>query len=89
MSAPSRHLSAAPAGAADAATLSARLLHTTRAHHGTAVRFLRGGGVREWSFPQLGGRNRSSLHWDLIKDLREGGELWVDGELVQRDGSWL
>jgi aminopeptidase len=40
-------------------------------------------------FPQLGGRNRSSLHWDLIKDLREGGELWVDGELVQRDGSWL
>jgi long-chain acyl-CoA synthetase len=58
MPAPSRHLSAAPAGAADAATLSARLLHTTRAHHGTAVRFPRGGGVREWSFPQLGGRVR-------------------------------
>jgi aminopeptidase len=40
-------------------------------------------------FPQLGGRNRSSLHWDLIKDLRAGGELWVDGKLVQRDGRWL
>src|SRR4051794_4249547 len=58
MPAPSRHLSAAPAGAADAPTLSPRLLHTTRAHHGTAVRFPRGGGVREWSFPQLGGRVR-------------------------------
>jgi aminopeptidase len=40
-------------------------------------------------FPQLGGRNRSALHWDLIKDLRGGGELWIDGEVVQRDGVWL
>ena len=40
-------------------------------------------------FPQLGGRNESALHWDLIKDLRPGGELWLDGELVQRDGEWL
>jgi aminopeptidase len=41
-------------------------------------------------FPQLGGQNRSGLHWDLVKDLRgPGGELWLDGELVQRDGVWL
>jgi aminopeptidase len=40
-------------------------------------------------FPQLGGRNESALHWDLIKDLRRGGELRLDGELVQRDGEWL
>jgi aminopeptidase len=40
-------------------------------------------------FPQLGGRNRSALHCDLIRDLRGGGELWVDGEVVQRDGVWL
>jgi aminopeptidase len=40
-------------------------------------------------FPQIGGRNRSALHWDLVKDLKRGGELHVDGELVQRDGSWL
>ena len=41
-------------------------------------------------FPQLGGVNRSGLHWDLIKDLRRpGGELWVDGELVQHDGTWV
>ena len=40
-------------------------------------------------FPQIGGRNRSLLHWDLIKDLKPGGELLVDGEVVQRNGVWL
>jgi aminopeptidase len=40
-------------------------------------------------FPRVGGRNRSALHWDLVKDLRRGGELWVDGALIQRDGAWL
>lgn len=40
-------------------------------------------------FPQLGGRNASGIHWDLVRDLRGGGEIWCDGELVQRDGRWL
>lgn len=40
-------------------------------------------------FPQLGGRNESALHWDVIKDLRGGGELLLDGVVVQRDGEWL
>ena len=40
-------------------------------------------------FPQIGGRNRSALHWDLIKDLGRSGELHVDGHVVQRDGAWL
>ena len=40
-------------------------------------------------FPQIGGRNHSLLHWDLVKDLKRGGELHVDGEVVQRDGAWL
>jgi aminopeptidase len=40
-------------------------------------------------FPRIGGRNESALHWDLVKDLRHGGELWADGDLVQRDGDWL
>jgi aminopeptidase len=39
-------------------------------------------------FPRIGGRNESALHWDLVKDMRRGGELWCDGELVQRDGEW-
>ena len=40
-------------------------------------------------FDFLGGRNRSNLHWDLIKDMRGGGEIWCDGELVQKRGRWL
>ena len=40
-------------------------------------------------FPKVGGQNRSALHWDLVKDLRRGGELWVDGVLRQKDGLWL
>ena len=40
-------------------------------------------------FPQLGGRNERALHWDVIKDLRGGGELHLDGVVAQRDGEWL
>lgn len=39
-------------------------------------------------FRQLGGRNTSGIHWDLVRDLRGGGEIWCDGELVQKDGAW-
>jgi aminopeptidase len=40
-------------------------------------------------FPFIGGTNVSSIHWDIVKDLRDGGELYADGELVQRNGQWL
>jgi aminopeptidase len=39
-------------------------------------------------FPFIGGTNESAVHWDMVKDLRRGGELFVDGELVQNDGRW-
>jgi len=39
-------------------------------------------------FPHVGGTNVSSLHWDLVKDLREGGRIELDGEVVQESGSW-
>jgi aminopeptidase len=41
------------------------------------------------SYTFLGGTNQSRIHWDIVKDLRPSGELWFDGELVQRDGAWL
>ena len=41
------------------------------------------------SYTYAGGKNESAVHWDMVKDLRPGGELHVDGELVQRDGAWL
>jgi aminopeptidase len=39
-------------------------------------------------FPYLGGKNESAIHWDIVKDLREGGEIYADGELVQQGGEW-
>jgi aminopeptidase len=40
------------------------------------------------SYPQSGGTNESAVHWDLVKDLRAGGRIFLDGELVQEDGQW-
>jgi aminopeptidase len=40
------------------------------------------------AYPVVGGTNESAIHWDMVKDLRRGGELYCDGELVQRDGAW-
>jgi aminopeptidase len=41
------------------------------------------------SYPETGGRNESALHWDLICDLRRGGRITADGELVQEDGRFV
>ena len=41
------------------------------------------------SYAQTGGKNDSSVHTDLVCDLRGGGELYADGELIQRDGRFL
>ena len=37
-------------------------------------------------FPEAGGKNHSALHWDMIKDLRHGGAIYVDGKLFQKNG---
>jgi aminopeptidase len=39
-------------------------------------------------FPESGSKNRSAIHWDMICDLRQGGEVWVDGELFAKDGEF-
>ena len=39
-------------------------------------------------FEFLGGTNESTVHWDIVKDLRDGGRLYADGELVQENGEW-
>ncbi|HEX3801799.1 MAG TPA: aminopeptidase [Solirubrobacteraceae bacterium] len=41
------------------------------------------------SYPETGGTNSSALHWDLICDLRKGGRVTVDGELLIRDGTLI
>jgi aminopeptidase len=40
------------------------------------------------SYTANGGRNISSVHWDIVKDLRAGGRIYADGKLVQADGEW-
>ena len=41
------------------------------------------------AFTDLGGLNESALHWDLVCDLREDGEVYADGELVWQAGRFL
>lgn len=36
-----------------------------------------------------GGENVSALHWDMVCDLRQGSEVYADGQLVYRDGRFL
>jgi aminopeptidase len=40
-------------------------------------------------FEDLGGQNRSALHFDLICDLRRDGEVYADGEPIWRNGRFL
>lgn len=38
------------------------------------------------AYPESGGKNQSGLHWDMVCDLRTGGEVRLDGEVIQRGG---
>ncbi len=38
------------------------------------------------AYPECGGINQSSIHWDLVKDLRSQGVVYIDGEAVLENG---
>lgn len=40
------------------------------------------------SYPESGGTNDSAVHTDMVCDLRQGGRLEVDGELLQENGTF-
>jgi aminopeptidase len=40
-------------------------------------------------FPKAGGVNKSALHWDMICDLRSGGRILADGQVIHENGRWL
>ena len=40
-------------------------------------------------FPELGSKNISALHWDIITEMREGGQVFVDGELFYDSGEFV
>jgi aminopeptidase len=39
-------------------------------------------------YPEVGGQNKSALHWDMICDMRTDSEIRVDGELFYKDGQF-
>ena len=41
------------------------------------------------SYEEAGGKNDSAIHWDIIKDLRKGGELYIGNKLVEKNGKFL
>ena len=41
------------------------------------------------AYPKVGGTNQSAIHWDIIKDMRQEGEIYLDDELVFRNGKVL
>ncbi len=40
------------------------------------------------SIPESGGKNKSSLHWDMVCDLRKGSEITGDGKVIYRNGKF-
>ena len=40
-------------------------------------------------YPETGSKNESAIHWDMICDLRDGGEIRVDGELLYQNGRFV
>jgi aminopeptidase len=37
-------------------------------------------------YPETGSKNRSAVHWDMICDMRNGGQIWVDDALFYENG---
>lgn len=40
-------------------------------------------------YPESGSHNQSSVHWDMLVDMRDGGEILVDGEKVYESGRFI
>jgi len=40
-------------------------------------------------YPETGSKNKSSIHWDFICDLRTDSEILVDGELFYKNGKFM
>jgi aminopeptidase len=41
------------------------------------------------SYPESGGLNKSAIHWDILKDMKKDGEIYVDGQLIYKNGKFL
>jgi len=41
------------------------------------------------AYPSTGSKNESGLHWDMLCDMREGGEVYADSELIYKNGKFI
>lgn len=41
------------------------------------------------AYPLCGGTNQSAIHWDIIKDLRQAGAVYLDGRKVFENGAFI
>ena len=41
------------------------------------------------AYPKTGGTNKSAIHWDIIKDLRQEGQVYLDGKIIFENGKML
>ena len=41
------------------------------------------------SYPETGGKNVSGLHWDMIKNMKNGGKIYADGVLIYENGKFV
>jgi aminopeptidase len=41
------------------------------------------------AYKEAGGTNRSGLHWDLIKDMRQNAQVDLDGKMIYKNGVFI
>lgn len=41
------------------------------------------------AYPECNGINQSALHWDIVKDLRSEGEVYLDGKKIFENGKYF
>ena len=40
------------------------------------------------AYPEVGGKNRSAIHFDIVKDMRTSSEVYMDGKLIYENGNF-
>jgi aminopeptidase len=41
-------------------------------------------------YPESGSKNQSSIHWDLLKDMKDSeAKIILDGEIIYQEGKWI
>ncbi len=41
------------------------------------------------AYPECKAKNKSAIHWDMIKDMKKDAEIIADGQTIYKNGKWL